>query len=622
MPKILIADDNTNIQKMVSLALEERGIKVVSVGNGEAAVRRIPDVDPDLVLADIFMPVRNGYEVCEFVKKDQRFSHVPVILLVGAFDPLDEKEARRVGADGVLKKPFVPPDPLIAMVTSALEKNPRVAAELAKAKEAKEQVVEMPPAPELEIPARAEPKPLPEFPEPTPEEAALVYGFGKGRRTLEDEPEAAKAPKAEFSENEAEEEELDEATTAKDWRRSAMDFEIPADAANKPAFASEDMDSASFPSESDYPPRHVSMPDADQESSPVSTNEIVEQTPSFSSATIESAAADEQVEPAAPMPFDEIVPKAESYEPPAATMERESERSTVSNDAAPIVPASVPEATHWMDAVAKGATDYPAGGWMSALSEQQAEAKASEEATFAPAEKEITPTAQPDEQDGFFADEPGQSTTIFAASTTQTTPESEIMPTEAPAEPLGHEAALPERALEPEPFGADAPVSFKDPALVEPPAVRVTPEPLLMEEEAHGPSDYGIHAQEMAPIHSFFAPPPPAPATDEEESAANAGREGFPWEQAPEPEVNERIPTMVPPNREALKDIPFLVPPPSMTSGFNESENNAADPATVDAVVRKVLEKLEPQLHDLLSQSVLKPLVENLLQNETAKKLK
>src|SRR5690348_3662600 len=121
---------------MVSLAFQERNIEVVSVGNGEAAVRRIPDLNPDLVLADIFMPVRNGYEVCEFVKKDTRFSHIPVILLVGAFDPLDEKEARRVGADGVLKKPFVPPDPLVAMVISALEKNPKLAAEMARAREA------------------------------------------------------------------------------------------------------------------------------------------------------------------------------------------------------------------------------------------------------------------------------------------------------------------------------------------------------------------------------------------------------------------------------------------------------------------------------------------------------
>ena len=120
MAKILVADDNSNIQKMVGLALKDQGIDVVAVGNGEAAVRKISDVHPDLVLADVFMPVRNGYEVCRYVKQDSRLSHIPVILLVGAFDPLDEQEAQRVGADGVLKKPFVPPDPLISMVKSAL----------------------------------------------------------------------------------------------------------------------------------------------------------------------------------------------------------------------------------------------------------------------------------------------------------------------------------------------------------------------------------------------------------------------------------------------------------------------------------------------------------------------
>jgi CheY-like chemotaxis protein len=118
--RILVADDNSNIQKMVSLALKDQGIDVVAVGNGEAAVRKISDVKPDLVLADVFMPVRNGYEVCKYVKDDSSLAHIPVILLVGAFDPLDEQEAQRVGADGVLKKPFVPPDPLISMVKSAL----------------------------------------------------------------------------------------------------------------------------------------------------------------------------------------------------------------------------------------------------------------------------------------------------------------------------------------------------------------------------------------------------------------------------------------------------------------------------------------------------------------------
>jgi CheY-like chemotaxis protein len=123
VPTILIADDNSNIQKMVALAFKGEGIDVVAVGNGEAAVRKAPDLMPDLVLADIFMPVRNGYEVCEFIKQNTKLSHVPVILLTGAFDPFDEKEAQRVGADGVLKKPFVPPDPLVSLVKELLARS-------------------------------------------------------------------------------------------------------------------------------------------------------------------------------------------------------------------------------------------------------------------------------------------------------------------------------------------------------------------------------------------------------------------------------------------------------------------------------------------------------------------
>ena len=89
VPTILVADDNSNIQKMVSLAFQKKGIRVVAVGNGEAACRKVPEVRPDVVLADVFMPVRNGYEVCEFVKQDPEFAETPLILLVGAFDPLD-----------------------------------------------------------------------------------------------------------------------------------------------------------------------------------------------------------------------------------------------------------------------------------------------------------------------------------------------------------------------------------------------------------------------------------------------------------------------------------------------------------------------------------------------------
>jgi CheY-like chemotaxis protein len=121
--KILVADDNSNVQKTVALALGDLGVDIIAVNNGDAAIRKLVDVSPDLVLADIFMPVRNGYEVCEYVKKDSRHTHVPVVLLVGAFDPLDEREAQRVGADGILKKPFVPPDPLITMVKTLLDRS-------------------------------------------------------------------------------------------------------------------------------------------------------------------------------------------------------------------------------------------------------------------------------------------------------------------------------------------------------------------------------------------------------------------------------------------------------------------------------------------------------------------
>ncbi len=120
--KILVADDNRSIAKKVDEALKAQGCEVVGVAHGEAAVKKLPDFMPDLVLADVFMPVRNGYEVCEYVKNDQRFSHIPVVLLVGAFDPIDQHEVKRVHADGLLKKPFDPPDDLLQMVRAMLEK--------------------------------------------------------------------------------------------------------------------------------------------------------------------------------------------------------------------------------------------------------------------------------------------------------------------------------------------------------------------------------------------------------------------------------------------------------------------------------------------------------------------
>ena len=168
MPTILVADDNSNIHKMVELALKDLGYKIEKVGNGEHAVRRLPDIKPDLILADIFMPVRNGYEVCEFVKTNEQFQHIPVVLLQGKFDPLDEHLMKKVKADGLLMKPFVPPDPLIKMVQTLLEEAAATRAAVAAVKAAPaaspEATVELTPA-EIEALTGKKKEELPPEPE-------------------------------------------------------------------------------------------------------------------------------------------------------------------------------------------------------------------------------------------------------------------------------------------------------------------------------------------------------------------------------------------------------------------------------------------------------------------------
>jgi CheY-like chemotaxis protein len=103
---ILLADDSITIQKIVNLTFSGEGIEVVTVGNGDAAIKKVHEIAPDLVLADIFMPGKNGYEVCEYIKGQAEVQRIPVILLVGAFEPFDNNEAARVKADGHLTKPF------------------------------------------------------------------------------------------------------------------------------------------------------------------------------------------------------------------------------------------------------------------------------------------------------------------------------------------------------------------------------------------------------------------------------------------------------------------------------------------------------------------------------------
>jgi CheY-like chemotaxis protein len=106
MTRILLADDSPHAQRMGEQILTEEGFEVVTVSDGDSALLRLEDVDPDLVLADVEMPHRTGYEICQYVKLSPRHKHVRVILTAGVKDHLDEAEARRVESDGVVQKPF------------------------------------------------------------------------------------------------------------------------------------------------------------------------------------------------------------------------------------------------------------------------------------------------------------------------------------------------------------------------------------------------------------------------------------------------------------------------------------------------------------------------------------
>ncbi len=102
--RILLADDSVTIQKVIELTFMDEDYEVRAVSNGDEAIQALPEVDPDIVIADVHMPGANGYEVCRSSK--ERKAGVPVLLLVGTFEPFDEAQARAAGADSYLKKPF------------------------------------------------------------------------------------------------------------------------------------------------------------------------------------------------------------------------------------------------------------------------------------------------------------------------------------------------------------------------------------------------------------------------------------------------------------------------------------------------------------------------------------
>lgn len=153
MSRVLLVDDSPHAQRMGERILREEGLEVVTVTDGETAFVRLGDVDPDLIVADVTLPGKTGYDICRHVKATPKFRHTRVVLTAGLLDPFDEEEAERAGSDAVLRKPFEAS--VVLSTVGPLLKAAQLARDVLK-----EQAPE-PPPPEPVAPPEPTPPPLP-----------------------------------------------------------------------------------------------------------------------------------------------------------------------------------------------------------------------------------------------------------------------------------------------------------------------------------------------------------------------------------------------------------------------------------------------------------------------------
>src|SRR5262245_58819867 len=107
MPKnLLVADDSLTIRKVIGMIFSTEDFQVHAVDNGIDAIHKTRELRPDVVLADVMMPGKSGYDVCHALKADPATQDIPVVLLAGTFEAFDENRARAARADDHITKPF------------------------------------------------------------------------------------------------------------------------------------------------------------------------------------------------------------------------------------------------------------------------------------------------------------------------------------------------------------------------------------------------------------------------------------------------------------------------------------------------------------------------------------
>lgn len=120
-PKLLMADDSLPMRTVVEMAFTDEGFDVWTANDGESAMLKFIEIQPDILMVDVGLPDMSGYQICEMIKQDETTRHIPVLLLVGSYEPYDADEARRAGADGHLTKPFRSKKELVECVKELIQ---------------------------------------------------------------------------------------------------------------------------------------------------------------------------------------------------------------------------------------------------------------------------------------------------------------------------------------------------------------------------------------------------------------------------------------------------------------------------------------------------------------------
>ncbi len=107
-PVVLVVDDSPTIRKIVEITLKRQGIEVVSAASGVIALAAIANTPPQLILLDIMLPMVNGYQVCQIIRRNPEYRHIPVVMISGKDGIFDKVRGKLVGATEYITKPFEP----------------------------------------------------------------------------------------------------------------------------------------------------------------------------------------------------------------------------------------------------------------------------------------------------------------------------------------------------------------------------------------------------------------------------------------------------------------------------------------------------------------------------------